>query len=328
MIPIDITKSNIIEARELHIKCLTPKILEAVSDSDNSGIKSFLTEDRIKCILGGSPKKIYQLNLLFLRKTIDNFRFKDWEAYNDINKINQPEEKRRLRNIFSDVYTEIRKIFNYKNFTTKKKKEYDAYDLAKNLDIPTCPYCNRTYTKTVITKNREKIIRPEFDHWFPKNQYPLLALSFYNLIPSCHICNSNLKGKIKPDLKYHFHPYNPINNFHPIFSYELKDYDSYKIKFGFRGEFDEKEKFEESLKIFQLENIYQAHEDEVKDLIKIRQAYSDKYIEILNDSLKGVNLSKEEVYRLAFGVHYEEDKFDRRPLSKLKKDILTELGII
>ena len=65
----------------------------------------------------------------------------------------------------------------------------------------------------------------------------------------------------------------------------------------------------------------------MKDLIKIRQAYSDKYIEILNKSLK-INLSKEEVYRLAFGVHYEEDKFDRRPLSKLKKDILTELGII
>ena len=55
MIPIDITKSNIIEAREHHIKCLTPKILKSVSDSDNSGIKSFLTEDRIKCILGGLP---------------------------------------------------------------------------------------------------------------------------------------------------------------------------------------------------------------------------------------------------------------------------------
>ena len=323
MIPIDITKSNIIEARELHIKCLTPKILEAVSDSDNSGIKSFLTEDRIKCILGGSPKKIYQLNLLFLRKTIDNFRFKDWEAYNDINKINQPEEKRRLRNIFSDVYTEIRKIFNYKNFTTKKKKEYDAYDLAKNLDIPTCPYCNRTYTKTVITKNREKIIRPEFDHWFPKNQYPLLALSFYNLIPSCHICNSNVKGETEFKLDSHFHPYNSVSNLKARFSYNYKSYDDYKIKINTEDKFSRN-----SVEAFQLENIYQAHEDEVKDLIKIRQAYSDKYIEILNDSLKGVNLSKEEVYRLAFGVHYEDDKFDRRPLSKLKKDILTELGIV
>ena len=325
MIPIDITKSNIIEAREHHIKCLTPKILKSVSDSNNLQIKSFLTEEKIKYILGESPKKIYQLNLLFLRKTINSFRLKDWEVCNN----NTPEETAHLKSIFNDVYTEIEKIFNYENFTTKKKKEYDAYHLAEKLDIPTCPYCNRMYTKTVMGEAGEKIIRPEFDHWFPKSQYPLLALSFYNLIPSCHICNSNLKGKIKPDLKYHFHPYNPINNFHPIFSYELKDYDSYKIKIGFRGEFDEKGKFEESLKIFELENIYQAHEDEVKDLIKIRQAYSDKYIDILNNSLeKKIHLSKEEVYRLAFGVHYEEDKFDRRPLSKLKKDILTELGII
>lgn len=323
MILIDITKTNIIEAREHHIKCLTPKILKSVSDSNNLEIKSFLTEEKIKCILGGSPKKIYQLNLLFLRKTIDNFRFKDWEAYNDINKINQPEEKRRLRNIFSDVHTEIRKIFNYKNFTTKKKKEYDAYDLAKNLDIPTCPYCNRTYTKTVITKNREKIIRPEFDHWFPKNQYPLLALSFYNLIPSCHICNSNVKGETEFKLDSHFHPYNSVSNLKARFSYNYKSYDDYKIKINTEDKFSRN-----SVEAFQLENIYQAHEDEVKDLIKIRQAYSDKYIEILNDSLKGVNLSKEEVYRLAFGVHYEDDKFDRRPLSKLKKDILTELGII
>lgn len=44
--------------------------------------------------------------------------------------------------------------------------------------------------------------------------------------------------------------------------------------------------------------------------------------------VEGVNLSREEVYRLAFGVHYDEAMFDRRPLSKLMKDILTELGII
>ena len=79
MIPIDITKTNIIEAREHHIKCLTPKILKSVSDSNNLQIKSFLTEEKIKYILGESPKKIYQLNLLFLRKTNNSFRLKDWD---------------------------------------------------------------------------------------------------------------------------------------------------------------------------------------------------------------------------------------------------------
>ena len=215
----------------------------------------------------------------------------------------------------------IRKFFDYENWLNYDK--YNAYDLAEKLDIPTCPYCNRTYTKTVITKNRENIIRPEFDHWFPKSEYPLLALSFYNLIPSCHICNSNVKGKTEFKLETHFHPYNPSSNLKATFSYNHKSYDDYKIKINTKDDFSHN-----SVEAFQLENIYQAHEDEVKDLIKIRQAYSDKYIEILKRSLKGLPLSKEDIYRLAFGVHYEEDKFDRRPLSKLKKDILTELGIV
>ena len=37
----------------------------------------------------------------------------------------------------------------YGNFSNKKK-EYNAYDLAKSLNISACPYCNRNYTFTVI----------------------------------------------------------------------------------------------------------------------------------------------------------------------------------
>lgn len=51
------------------------------------------------------------------------------------------------------------------------------------------------YTKTVFDEEGEKITRPTFDHWFAKDDHPLLALSFYNLIPSCNICNSSVKGK-------------------------------------------------------------------------------------------------------------------------------------
>ena len=40
-------------------------------------------------------------------------------------------------------------------------------------------------------------MRPQFDHWFPKKKYPLLAISFYNLIPCCTYCNSSVKGDIE-----------------------------------------------------------------------------------------------------------------------------------
>lgn len=304
MIPIDITKSNIIEARDYHYRIMRYIIFKKIRGNQFKESPP-LKDMKIKSIKGVS----YCIKKYF--EDEDNLKRV---------LIGLPTELDSIKSKFCKN-EKIRKIFDYDNWLSNDK--YNAYDLAKKLDIPTCPYCNRMYTKTVMGKAGEKIIRPEFDHWFPKSEYPLLALSFYNLIPSCHICNSNVKGKTEFKLDTHFHPYNPSSNLKATFSYNHKSYDDYKIKINTEDKFAL-----DSVEAFQLENIYQAHEDEVKDLIKIRQAYSDKYIEILNDSLKGVNLSKEEVYRLAFGVHYEDEKFDRRPLSKLKKDILTELGII
>lgn len=304
MIPIDITKSNIIEARDYHYRIMRYIILKKIRGNQFKESPP-LKDMKIKSIKGVS----YCIKKYF--EDEDNLKRV---------LIGLPTELDSIKSKFRKDKN-IRKIFDYENWLNYDK--YNAYDFAAKLDIPTCPYCNRTYTKTVITPKGEKIIRPEFDHWFPKSEYPLLALSFYNLIPSCHICNSNVKGKTEFKLDTHFHPYNSASNVKATFSYNYKSCDGYRIKINTKDDFSR-----DSVEAFQLENIYQAHEDEVKDLIKIRQAYSDKYIEILKNSLKGLSLSKEEVYRLAFGVHYEEDKFDRRPLSKLKKDILTELGII
>ncbi len=92
-------------------------------------------------------------------------------------------------------------IGKYKNFTAKKK-EYNAYDLASKLQVNVCPYCNINSTFTI-----ENGTRPEFDHFYDKTTYPILSLSFYNLIPSCHICNSSLKGDKNFSLKTHIHPY-------------------------------------------------------------------------------------------------------------------------
>ena len=223
----------------------------------------------------------------------------------------------------------------------KDYRNYHAYDLAKNLDIPTCVYCNRMYTKTVIveeeateeedieedsnkkTKNK-KLTRPQFDHWFPKSKYPLLQLSFYNLIPSCSICNSGLKGATELNLQEHFHPYvKPTDDFKYAYSYDYKkdlNHFEFKIK-------TENDKARNTSNAFQLKDIYDTHVDELQDLLRIKEAYSESYIHMLS-TMTSLNLDKEEIYRLAFGVHYEDALHDRRPLSKMKKDILIELGIM
>ena len=59
-------------------------------------------------------------------------------------------------------------------------------DLVDKLNIKTCPYCNRQF---IYTFNGRAPERPELDHFYPKANYPLFCLSFYNLIPACHSCN-------------------------------------------------------------------------------------------------------------------------------------------
>ena len=75
--------------------------------------------------------------------------------------------------------------------------------------------------------------------------------------------------------------------------------------------------------------VYNSHTDILYDILKLRRAYSDKYLSIMkNNLLSGVEISKKEIYRMAFGVYLDEVDFEKRPFSKFKKDILEELGIV
>lgn len=86
----------------------------------------------------------------------------------------------------------IKSIFDYNKFV-QKKGNWNAYELCKSSLTRTCPYCNQSYAFTLQTGNRG--FRPTLDHYYSKDDYPHLALSLNNLIPSCYTCNSNLKGK-------------------------------------------------------------------------------------------------------------------------------------
>jgi 5-methylcytosine-specific restriction endonuclease McrA len=248
----------------------------------------------------------------------------------ELSKMNK--KKQKIAN------NKIKEIFNYKNFINKNKKKYDAYDLAKKLDVRVCLYCNRQYTLTVKTGNRkeEHITRPEFDHFFDKDTHPLLAMSIFNLIPSCSICNSTLKGTTKFNLKDYIHPY--LDNYISNYRYTYKPYNVTSILGGnsdlaIKLVFTKKTpainvKISNSAKIFELENIFSNHSEELKDLFEIRYKLSSSYLEQLFTTYKSTGISYEDVYRIALGTHYDEPDFIKRPFSKLKKDLLKELGVI
>lgn len=87
-----------------------------------------------------------------------------------------------------------KKIFKYGALNYKKscQKESTAYWLQRQLGVKVCPYCNRMYTTTLFGEEK---IRPDFDHFYPKSKYPYLAVSLFNLIPSCSMCNKKKGDK-------------------------------------------------------------------------------------------------------------------------------------
>lgn len=326
MIYIDVNLQNIIEAKEVHLNKLLPIVKGKRNACVDIRIKDFLTDEILTAILTNEPKKLYQLHLLFLRKIIGG-DLNEFQVYLKVKKKrNRNTSQIALITKYENAYTVLEFIFNYASFSSKNNIEYSGYDLSNKLDIPTCPYCNRAYTKIVIKPS--KITRPAFDHWYSKSDFPLLSLSFYNLIPSCNVCNSSLKGTDLFDLKTHFHPYCNLQKNKKLldfnYSFEYENYSKFIFKINNHNIFSQK-----STDAFKLKEIYETHEDEITDLRRLRDVYSIKYLEILKTKiLKGTSTSDEEIYRLAFGTHIDETKFDRRPLSKMKKDILIELGII
>lgn len=299
MISLDRNSEKIKNALKNHVAGLTEYVFKRVQRYGCLKLKDDLSRDKITGILSKTPE------LILSKKSI---------------------RSEKLNLVLVENYEEkITKIFNYNAWIQVKEgtNKYTAYDLANNLDVRTCSYCNRLYTKTVKGK-KKKITRPEFDHWFPKSEYPLYALSFYNLIPSCHVCNSNVKGSLEFTTDDYIHPY--IDKTNGIkFSYYNKNTDCYGFKI-----LPSNEKEQKTIQALQLEEIYKTHVDEIEDLVLIKKKYSVSYIDSLKSILKNSanKISTDEIYRLAFGVHINEAEFHKRPLSKMKYDILKELEII
>ena len=215
----------------------------------------------------------------------------------------------------------------YDNFCDKKK-EYNAYDLAQSLQINVCPYCNRNYTFTVRSKNGST--RPQFDHFYNKATYPILALSFYNLIPSCPTCNSSIKRCKQFLLTTHVHPYIEGFDDKTHFSLHVKNSSFYYNEKGFDLNLcSHNTKAQKNIDDFALQEIYKNHKDIVLELIQKSVMYNESYIDELMKNYEGTLFKNEEdLLRLIFGGYIADEDLGKKPLSKLTKDILEQLEII
>ena len=292
---------------DTHIAEITPKILTAIKNIDRTNLEEetincldyLLVENQIKDILEADTNK--------LKEFIDFFSNQYPSSM-----VNESELNTTLRE----------KIFEkeYKNWSGRKT--YGAYSFVKALGLETCPYCNRNYTFVVDSENGK--LRPEIDHFYPKSIYPFLAMSFYNLIPSCTICNHTKSDTVKEDLdnpyettkdSYKF-TYTPNSLDFATVENEKYNFDSFEISISGN---------ESNIELFKLEELYKQHKDIVLELLIKKAYYPQSYIEELE---KSFGFTQDEIYRYLFSNYNQDEDLHKRPLSKLVRDISEELGLV
>lgn len=255
---------------------------------------------------------------------------KYWLLYLQYKEFIQNNYSNKSSGILHDIYKELSLIFNYDTFKGWQPSQvYSSYKLAELLGMRACTYCNRDYILVHRDNDNGKLLCPQYDHWFPKSKYPLLQVSFYNLIPSCGSCNSSVKGDTLLDIENYCHPYMEWDDdemFYYTYYLNLPFTSEYRVK---AKSLKEDSKLLTTIKKLKIDQMYNGHIPELEDLIDLKEAYGDNYLRTLTSSFPKLrSFTKNEVYRMHFGTEKDEVDFYKKPMSKFKKDILKKLKLI
>jgi len=230
--------------------------------------------------------------------------------------------KERLGNM-SDR-EDVKTFFNYETkFQTPISKFFE-----KQVDVHVCYFCNIEYINKFVTDNERVKNGFTLDHYLDKGKYPYLALSLYNLVPSCYVCNSKVKGRQEINT---LSPTSTSFNFNEKVKFKtFMDNDNLQIErekdFKLLLKEDFTDTYDKYIGVLELDGRYEYHKYKVIEMINKRKQYPDSRIKEL---AKLTEKTEEEVKQDLFGEYLFEDKdLHKRPLSKLTKDISKELGLL
>ena len=297
---------------------LKQKIMEEIEKTSSvSFTKSiydkFLTDEYIDRNNKPTEKLIF-LEFKQFDRVIDTFYQKMEESY-DYFQIEYFKTPKKIPQ--NDIAKAIKIEKN--NFTQKFIKTYEIIrksfgaNLQEYNDIYICPYCEKNYIN--IVKADDKTLKPDLDHFYSKSLYPFLASSIENLIPSCQMCNSRLKGNID---FYKIQHINPLE--YRLFDEIKFSYDAKGIMIKNIAKLKNDENKKNHLDTFQIEKVYATHNEILEDIkIKFKMYNNIKTKQLQNNCF---TLQKNEIINTIFYEYKTQN--NKSPLRKLKKDLYNE----
>ena len=343
MIKIDVDERKWEKIKEEHSKWYSDNILPNIRNA-----YEFIESQKSKSY---SMKKYLEL----LKKIIDKGKdfviqkelFLDYEN-KEIDKIIKIMKKKnkKSKSILEIRFEELNiseeylpnQLFCYKKFQDGNK-DWGRHKLLFLMEIEVCPYCQRNYISS-YEENSSKKTTADLDHFYPKSLYPFLALSLYNFIPSCQICNSRFKGN--KDVWGSVYPYEEgfdelgvkfRTSKEVIVEILEEGHSNFSVKIDYENLKDEKnkEKVKKSIRNLGLDKVYEkSHNQYIQNLLYNIEKYPENYLENCVEMFESNGDKKkqlEEYFKDIVKEPYRKRIENGEPLAKLTKDILEEFDI-
>ncbi len=185
----------------------------------------------------------------------------------------------------------------------------------KKLDVLICPYCNiNDFSLPNVNEYKSSF---QLDHFLAKDTYPFFALSIYNLVPCCGVCN-----QIKSKNEFKINPFIGNEVCFSIYSDEIiittdnleniEDLDKIKIKEKYNSDFSVvKREILEIRDIAERYNESYLNTQKIKGIGKtdykywIKKALRDGLVLPDNYGLYRVSKAKSEIVKVAFKDNVE-----------------------
>lgn len=228
----------------------------------------------------------------------------------------------------------LKKVFNYDRLK-KDTSDFPEISLRNrilaSMDVPVCPYCNRQYITVYPLETNAKGFEKttaDLDHFYIKKAYPYLALSLYNFIPSCQICNSRFKHETDFYTNPHVYPY--LQEFGNDVKFSImqgpiqlnNSFDWMNSNILVLEDSSGNNAIAQSIDTFRLREVYQTHTDYLQELWEKAQRYPVEEIEMLVVDYPDLFHSEQDLLDQLFGNMWHADKVYKRPLAKLTRDLL------
>ena len=245
------------------------------------------------------------------------------------------------------------KLFIYKEYLPNKlfhyeklyKGNWNRHELLSLMGIEVCPYCQRNYISNYEDyeennkKMKTKKTTAHLDHFYPKAHYPFLALSLYNFIPSCQVCNSVFKKakEVQNSIYLHEEGFDELGvkfrTSKETVDAILEKNSDFSVEIDCKNiEDKEKEnKVKKSIDNLGLDKVYKkSHNQYIQDLLYTVKKYPESYLETCGEIFRNDKNNEEqlkEYFKDIVKEPYRKRIENGEPLAKLTKDILEEFDI-